>query len=242
MIDAAQTARLVAAEKQRGATVRTAMVHHADPAVAVAEGDELLAEQHQAHGSTIALELRGHEGRDPVAPHQVTHQRAGADARQFNSIACLRHPILPIPCIWPSGWRHPNTGPWAPLLLSKGVVTKEGGTSPIHRWASTERFARLPSNGEGLVLRPTCRTKRLCPLRVACGPRRRSARGTKLRHRGARPKGDAMWTPQAGYVRSPAIFPRAPAERGRRPRKPLSTAECLDRGGRALAGGTVRFH
>jgi hypothetical protein len=57
VIDAAQAARLVAAEKQRGATVRTAMVHHADPAVAVAKGDELFAEQHQAHGGTIALEL-----------------------------------------------------------------------------------------------------------------------------------------------------------------------------------------
>jgi hypothetical protein len=47
-----------------------------------------------------------------------------------------------------------------------------------------------------------------------------------------------MWTPQAGYVRSPAIFLRAPAERDRR-HKPLSTAECLDRGGRALAGSTA---
>ena len=44
VIDAANAALLVAPEEQRGAAVRAAVVHHADPAVAVAEGDQLLAE------------------------------------------------------------------------------------------------------------------------------------------------------------------------------------------------------
>jgi hypothetical protein len=51
-----------------------------------------------------------------------------------------------------------------------------------------------------------------------------------------------MWIPRAGDVFSPADVLRAPAERGWRPRKPLSAAVCLDRSGRALAGSTVRAH
>jgi hypothetical protein len=34
------------------------MVHHTDPACAVAESDELLAEQHQADRWTVTLEFR----------------------------------------------------------------------------------------------------------------------------------------------------------------------------------------
>src|SRR5262249_43554709 len=142
VIDAAQAARLVAAEKQRGTTVRTAMVHHADPAVAVAEGDELFAEQHQAHGSTIALKLRGHEGRDPVAPHQVADRRAGADARELTAVACLRHPILPIDKYRLPGCGHPSTGRWTSACFPWGWLQSIGGPPPIHHWASTHRFAR----------------------------------------------------------------------------------------------------
>ncbi|HSR81475.1 MAG TPA: hypothetical protein VLL28_11915, partial [Hyphomicrobiaceae bacterium] len=59
---------------------------------------------------------------------------------------------------------------------------------------------------------------------------------------GARAKGDAMWIPRAGYLFGPADVLRAPAEPGWRPRKPLSAAVCLGRGGRALASSTVRAH
>ena len=85
VIDAAQPALLVAAEEQRGAAVRAAVVDHADPAGAVAEGHELLAQQHQARRRAVALELRRLQRRQPVVPHQLAHRRAGADLREFRA-------------------------------------------------------------------------------------------------------------------------------------------------------------
>src|SRR5262249_61265894 len=70
VIDAAQPALLVAAEEQRGATVRAAMVDHADAALAVAEGHKLLAQQHQADRRAVAAYLPRPHRRDPLrAPH-----------------------------------------------------------------------------------------------------------------------------------------------------------------------------
>ena len=57
VIDAAQPALFIASQEQRGATVRAAMVHDAHPARAVAKGNELFPEQHQANGRTVAHEL-----------------------------------------------------------------------------------------------------------------------------------------------------------------------------------------
>src|SRR5579863_6614954 len=45
VIDAANAILFVAAVKERGATMRAALIHHADAARAIAKGDELLAEQ-----------------------------------------------------------------------------------------------------------------------------------------------------------------------------------------------------
>ena len=59
VIDAANAPLLVASQEQRGTAVRAAMVHHADPAFTVAKGDQLLAEQHQAHRRAVARQLRG---------------------------------------------------------------------------------------------------------------------------------------------------------------------------------------
>jgi hypothetical protein len=77
---------------------------------------------------------------------------------------------------------------------------------------------------------------------VACRPGADPPEGTKLRHRGARPKGDAMWIPRAGYNFIPADLMPVHAEHGCRARKPLSAAVCRDRRGRALAGSFVRAH
>ena len=96
VIDAAQPVRLVAAEKQRRAAVRAAMVHHADPAFAVAKRDQLLAEQHQAKRRTAAGDLGGHQRGNPIFPHQLAHDGARADARQLNAIARRCHAVLPM--------------------------------------------------------------------------------------------------------------------------------------------------
>lgn len=91
VVDAADAARLVAAEEQRGAAMRAAMVHHADLARAVAEGDQLLAEQHQAERRAVRGQFRRHAGRDPVLPHQLAHRRAGAGMDQDLAVALGRH-------------------------------------------------------------------------------------------------------------------------------------------------------
>ena len=95
VIDAANALFLVAPEEQRCAAMRTAVIHHADPAGAIAKRDEFLAEQHQANRRTIAHKLGRHQRRDPVAAHQIAHHGACADARQLDAIRCLAHAILP---------------------------------------------------------------------------------------------------------------------------------------------------
>src|SRR5262249_5256996 len=94
VIDAAHPALLVAAEKQRRAAVRTAMIHHADPAGAVAKGNELLAEQHEADRRAAARNLGGEQRGNPVFPHQLTHDGARADARQLDAFARGCHAVL----------------------------------------------------------------------------------------------------------------------------------------------------
>ena len=88
VIDAAQAAFLVAPEEQRGAAMRAAMLHDADAAVGVAEGDELLAQQHEPHRLAVGLEFRGKTGGNPVFPHQIAHGRARPNARQHLVVGC----------------------------------------------------------------------------------------------------------------------------------------------------------
>jgi hypothetical protein len=96
VVDAANSAILVASQKQRCAAVRAAMVHDADSACAVAKGNQLLAEQHQAKRRAVARELRGHGRGDPITPHQLAHHGAWANAREFHAFGSRRHLILPI--------------------------------------------------------------------------------------------------------------------------------------------------
>ena len=94
VIEAADTAFLVAAEEQRGAAVRAAMIHHANAATAVAEGDQLLAQQHEPHRRSVALELRGLQRRHPVFAHQRAHRRTGPDPGELGAFARGRHACL----------------------------------------------------------------------------------------------------------------------------------------------------
>src|SRR5262245_34165470 len=94
VIDAAQAALFVAAQKQRGAAVRAAMIHHADATGAVAKGDQLLAKQQQANRRTVAHEFGRKRRRHPITAHQLPHDCARANARQFHTLARRRHGIL----------------------------------------------------------------------------------------------------------------------------------------------------
>ena len=122
VIDAAQAAFLVAAEEQRGAAVRAAMLHDADPAVGVAEGDELLAEQQEPHRLAVGLQFRRETGGNPVFAHQVAHRRARA---QYASA---------------SRWRLQSA--WFPPIRTYSVLSYD---SSIDGPKATRRDPRLPS-------------------------------------------------------------------------------------------------
>src|ERR1044071_6351888 len=81
VIGAPEPAFLIAPEPQRNAAVRAEFVDKADPAVAVAERDEVLAEQLDPDRRAVGLgNLRRHAGGDPISPHRLAHRRPGADA------------------------------------------------------------------------------------------------------------------------------------------------------------------
>src|SRR5690242_12103441 len=81
MIGTAQAAFFVAAEPERYAAMGAELVDDADAPFAVAEGDQLLAEQLHAHRRAVALrQLPVEQRRDPVAPEKLAHRRAGTRA------------------------------------------------------------------------------------------------------------------------------------------------------------------
>src|SRR4029077_13505565 len=81
-IGAAQTRLFIAAEEQRRATVRAAMVENADLAVGVTKRDQLLAEQQEPQRRPVLRELARKTRRHPVFAHQLAARRSRADARQ----------------------------------------------------------------------------------------------------------------------------------------------------------------
>src|SRR6185437_3987632 len=91
VIDAAQPAMLVPPVEQRGAAMRTFMVHDADAARTVAPGDQLFAEQHQAHRLAVGLEVARRDRRNPVPAHQLAHRRARPDAADEIVIGLRQH-------------------------------------------------------------------------------------------------------------------------------------------------------
>src|SRR5262249_2180345 len=95
VIGAAQPLVLVAAEEQRGAAVRAAVIEDADPAGAVAKGHELLAEQKEPHRVAARLELARLRGGNPVFAHHVADQRPGTDPGQDFTLGSPRHGFLP---------------------------------------------------------------------------------------------------------------------------------------------------
>jgi hypothetical protein len=83
VINATQPALLVAPKKQRGAAMWTKFVEEPNPAVAVAERDEILAQQPDAHWRAVGLgDLARQQRRDPIATHRLAHRCPGAGAGQ----------------------------------------------------------------------------------------------------------------------------------------------------------------
>ena len=101
MIDAAQPALLVASEEQRRAPVGAQLLEHPDPAVAVAERHQRLAQQLDAKRRAVGLELGRGRGRQPVAPHEVPHRRARPDPGNAFIVLARQHPRLPPRAVRP---------------------------------------------------------------------------------------------------------------------------------------------
>ena len=76
VVETAQAAFLVAAERERRAPVRAVLVEHAEAAGGVAKRHQVLTQQPHAYRRTVALgDLLGQARRYPVAPHQLAHRR-----------------------------------------------------------------------------------------------------------------------------------------------------------------------
>jgi hypothetical protein len=83
MVDAAETAAFAATEVERSAAMRTALAEQSDLARAVAERDEILAEDPHADRRRIRTgEIGRLQDRQPVLPEEVAHERPRSDARQ----------------------------------------------------------------------------------------------------------------------------------------------------------------
>jgi hypothetical protein len=77
VVHAAESTFFVAAEEQRGAAVWTKFVQEPDPALGVAEGDEVLAQEPHAHRRVVGFaDLARQQRRDPVSSHRVAHRTA----------------------------------------------------------------------------------------------------------------------------------------------------------------------
>ncbi len=83
MIQAAQAAPFVASQRQRCSPVRTVLANHPQPTVAVAERDQVLAEQAHTHRVAVAFNhlLRKARGQ-PVAPYDLSHRRLALHATE----------------------------------------------------------------------------------------------------------------------------------------------------------------
>lgn len=102
VVDAADAAFLVAAQVERGAAMRAAVVEDADASLRVAKGDELLAQQHQPHGIAVRLQLGGERRGYPVLPHELSHDGSGTHPRQVGAV--LRFHECPCRGACRDGW------------------------------------------------------------------------------------------------------------------------------------------
>src|SRR5260221_746941 len=82
------------------------LVDQADAPVAVAERDQLLAQQFHANRRAVALrQLRVEQRGYPVAPEQLTHRRAGAGAGEQFIHLLSQHGALIVPAPASCGYR-----------------------------------------------------------------------------------------------------------------------------------------
>jgi hypothetical protein len=100
------------------AAVGAELVDQSDAALAVAEGDQVLAYQLHPYRRTIRLgDFLRQQERLPVAPQQFAHQRAGADTAELLVLFTRHHGDVSLTvcyCSRVSGLSHY----WRPRKLS----------------------------------------------------------------------------------------------------------------------------
>src|SRR5687767_14535156 len=74
--------------------MRAGIRHQTDIALAVAEADQLLAEEHYANRVAGWLHLGGEHRGDPILPHQVAQRRAGSDSGDQLVVFLAEHDLL----------------------------------------------------------------------------------------------------------------------------------------------------
>jgi len=131
VINATQPALLVAPEPQRGAAMWTIFVEEPDPAVAVAERDEILAQQPDAHRRTVGPgDLARQQRRDPIATHRLAHRRSRAGSG--------------------SAARFPHGTAWSSSRL---VLTDHRASSPAGASLACRQWVSISREPSRLVIR-----------------------------------------------------------------------------------------
>ena len=97
MIEATQAAFLIAPERERSLAVRTGLAEQTDFSIAVAERNELLAEQLNPHRRAVgAGNLFGQKRGHPVPAHQAAHRSFTFDTAQQFVFLCGQHARSPL--------------------------------------------------------------------------------------------------------------------------------------------------
>src|SRR6185295_15460525 len=97
VIEAAQPALLVAAQRERSAAVGAELAQHAHAPVAVAEDDQVLSQQPRAHRGAVTLrDFLRHARGQPVPSHELAHRAVALDPAQQLVLVRAHRDILDI--------------------------------------------------------------------------------------------------------------------------------------------------
>mgnify|MGYP001141747806 CR=1 FL=1 len=137
VVEAAQTAFLVAGQRERGAAVRAVEIEHAELAVGIAERDEVLAQKAERRGLAVRLgDFLGQAGRDPVRTHEATHRRIAFDPAQEIVVCGGEHRVWPCPA---SPLRRASAGH---MLRYLNILTIRASMDDVEHLGSAEHTAR----------------------------------------------------------------------------------------------------
>ena len=116
VVDAANTARLVAPEPEVGAAVRAMLIDDADAPARVSERQQLLAHDRDFLGHPVGFgQLLRQQNRQPEAAQQLAHRRSRTGFGQEFIVLCTEHGGPPDYC-FEQAWRR-SRGPstWSRL-------------------------------------------------------------------------------------------------------------------------------